>query len=160
MAWCDDLSDDPSQGALPRNQRLNPNPSRRHNLPRPNRSVHISLLLINMPSEIASNPYANVTTADLFTVKFDNLFDRDDRELGILNRACERDGFFYLDLQGTGSVKLWNDLERLNQIMKSWFAQSDEDKLGTPTVSLAHGFVFCADLMRLELTAVFNRTQI
>ena len=96
-----------------------------------------------MPSGTLSNPYDNVNTADLYTVKFDNLFDRDEQELEILLKACERDGFFYLDLQGSGSGKLWKDLDRVSEITKRWFSQPVQVKLKTPTVSLAHGFVYC-----------------
>ncbi|KAF5581247.1 gibberellin 20-oxidase [Fusarium pseudocircinatum] len=86
------------------------------------------------------NPYDNVETANLFTVKFNNLFDRDSKELNTLLKACERDGFFYLDLQDSCSAKLWRDLDRVSDIAKRWFSQPVEDKLKTPTVSLAHGF--------------------
>ncbi|KAF5538659.1 2og-fe oxygenase family [Fusarium mexicanum] len=87
------------------------------------------------------NPYDKVDTANLFTVKFSNLFDRDSEELDTLLQACERDGFFYLDLQDSCSAKLWRDLDRVSEIAKRWFSQPVEDKLKTPTVSLAHGFV-------------------
>ena len=96
-----------------------------------------------MPSGTLWNPYDNVNTADLYTVKFDNLFDRDEQELDTLLKACERDGFFYLDLQGSGSGNLWKDLDRVSEITKRWFAQPVQVKLKTPTVSLAHGFVYC-----------------
>ncbi|CCT65298.1 related to gibberellin 20-oxidase [Fusarium fujikuroi IMI 58289] len=85
------------------------------------------------------SPYDNVTTANLFTVKFSNLFDKESKELDTLLKACERDGFFYLDLQDSCSAKLWRDLERVSAIAKRWFSQPVEDKLKTPTVSLAHG---------------------
>ncbi|KAI6764309.1 hypothetical protein HG530_008098 [Fusarium avenaceum] len=87
-----------------------------------------------------TNQYENVNTANLYTVKFDNLFDRDQQELEILLKACETDGFFYLDLQSLSSAKLWRDLDRVSEITKDWFSQSVEDKKKTPTVSLAHGF--------------------
>ena len=96
-----------------------------------------------MPSGTPLNPYDNVNIADLCTVKFHNLFDRDEQELETLLKACERDGFFYLDLQGSGSGTLWKDLDRVGEITKRWFAQPVEDKLKTPTISLAHGFVYC-----------------
>ncbi|KAJ6437220.1 hypothetical protein O9K51_10191 [Purpureocillium lavendulum] len=88
-----------------------------------------------MPSEMSSNPYDNVRTADLYTVKFDKLFDRGEGELETLQRACERDGFFYLDLQGPGSATLWKDLDSVGEITKRWFSQPTEVKLKTPTVS-------------------------
>lgn len=87
------------------------------------------------------NPYDNVEAANLFTVKFNNLFDRDSKELDTLMKACERDGFFYLDLQDSCSAKLWRDLDRVSEIAKRWFSQPVEDKLKTPTLSLAHGLV-------------------
>jgi isopenicillin N synthase-like dioxygenase len=87
------------------------------------------------------NPYDSVDTANLYTVVFKNLFDKDSKELETLLKACERDGFFYLDLQNSSSAKLWRDLERVSEIAKHWFSQPVEVKLKTPTVSLAHGFV-------------------
>ena len=105
-----------------------------------------------MPSGTPLNPYDNVNIADLCTVKFHNLFDRDEQELETLLKACERDGFFYLDLQGSGSGTLWKDLDRVGKITKSWFAQPVEVKLKTPTVSLAHGFVYCLTLLTTHST--------
>ncbi|KAK2603586.1 hypothetical protein QQS21_004266 [Conoideocrella luteorostrata] len=93
-----------------------------------------------MAPGITANPYDNVTTADLYTIKFDNLFDRDEKELQKLLRACERDGFFYLDLQGVGSERLWKDLDQLSGITRRWFDQPRAVKMDTPTVSLAHGY--------------------
>ena len=92
-----------------------------------------------MPSNMESNPYDQVKTADLYTIKCENLFGRDEDEVQTLLKACERDGFFYLDLRSLGSEKLWQDLDQLSQITKRWFAQPAEEKLQTPTLSLAHG---------------------
>lgn len=91
-----------------------------------------------MPSKTPLDPY-DTAKADLCVVKFDNLFDRDEKELETLVRACERDGFFYLDLQSPSSRQLWNDLDRVGEISKDWFDQPLEAKLKTPTTSLAHG---------------------
>ncbi|RGP61348.1 2og-fe oxygenase family [Fusarium longipes] len=94
-----------------------------------------------MTSQTSStNLYENVQTADLYTVKFDNLFDRDEQEVKTLLKACERDGFSYLDLQSSSSGKLWKDLGHAGEIAKRWFSQPLETKLETPTISLAHGF--------------------
>lgn len=95
-----------------------------------------------MPSETLQNPYDNVAKADLHTIKFDNLFDKDEKEMQTLLRACERDGFFYLDLRSPGSGKLWSDLEQVGSLAKAWFDQPLETKLKTPTLSLAHGSVY------------------
>ena len=92
-----------------------------------------------MVAAVDPDPYAHVPKADLCTVKFDTLIERDENELATLMKACERDGFFYLDLQGKTSDKLWKDLDDVGTLTKRWFAQSRDAKLETPSVSLAHG---------------------
>ncbi|GKU11748.1 unnamed protein product, partial [Fusarium langsethiae] len=91
---------------------------------------------------ISSRPaeYANVHTADLKTITFDKLFDKDEGELKRLIQSCEEDGFFYLDLKSAASQKFWVDLHNIDRTTKEWFKQPIEKKLQTPTVSLAHGF--------------------
>ncbi|KAA8650878.1 hypothetical protein EYZ11_005837 [Aspergillus tanneri] len=84
--------------------------------------------------------YENVRTADLSTIQFSNLFDKDEAELKKLIKACEKDGFFYLDLQSEGAEKFWKDLYEIDRITKEWFSQPTDVKLKTPTVSLSHGF--------------------
>lgn len=92
-----------------------------------------------MPFEDDPSPYDNVPSADISTVKFHNLFDANGEELAHLLKACERDGFFYLDLRGPESEKLWTDIREISQITQRWFSQPDEVKVKTPTVSLSHG---------------------
>ncbi|KPM44142.1 hypothetical protein AK830_g2476 [Neonectria ditissima] len=90
---------------------------------------------------IDSSPlYQDVRVADLQIINFANLFDKDDKEMEKLLKACDKDGFFYLDLQGAGSDKFWRDLNDVDRITKDWFTQPVGEKLKTPTVSLAHGF--------------------
>ncbi|GKZ28429.1 hypothetical protein AbraIFM66950_007097 [Aspergillus brasiliensis] len=84
--------------------------------------------------------YLDVPTADLSTIQFIKLFDKDQSELKKLITACENDGFFYLDLQHGGSEKFWSDLYEIDSITKKWFSQPEHVKLKTPTVSLSHGF--------------------
>ncbi|KAI3319051.1 hypothetical protein HD806DRAFT_510796 [Xylariaceae sp. AK1471] len=93
-----------------------------------------------MGSQGTPDLYQNVPLADLYTIKLANLFDKDEQELKRLLAACERDGFFYLDLKGAGSESFWEDLREVDQITKQWFSQPADVKLETPTVSLAHGF--------------------
>ncbi|KAJ3960619.1 hypothetical protein N0V92_002695 [Colletotrichum tropicale] len=93
-----------------------------------------------MSSSSISELYRDVPKADLRTIKFESLFDKDHDSLEALIKACETDGFFYLDLQATGSEKFWKDLKEIDEVTKNWFSQSTEVKLKTPTVSLAHGF--------------------
>ncbi|KAF5516746.1 hypothetical protein CGCS363_v000220 [Colletotrichum siamense] len=85
-----------------------------------------------MSSSSISELYRDVPKADLRTIKFESLFDKDHDSLEALIKACETDGFFYQDLQATGSEKFWKDLKEIDE--------STEVKLKTPTVSLAHGF--------------------
>ncbi|KAE8421233.1 hypothetical protein BDV36DRAFT_292430 [Aspergillus pseudocaelatus] len=92
-------------------------------------------MTVSRPAE-----YKDVRTADLSTIQFTNLFDKDEAELKKLLKACEKDGFFYLDLQGEGSEKFWKDLYDIDRITKEWFSQPADVKLKTPTVSLSHGF--------------------
>lgn len=92
-----------------------------------------------MTSDNRPEGYKDVRTAGLNTIKFDALFDKDDAELQRLIQSCEKDGFFYLDLQSAGSEKFWKDLYDIDRTTKEWFQQPAEKKLETPTVSLAHG---------------------
>ncbi|KAL6918433.1 hypothetical protein ACHAPO_008383 [Fusarium lateritium] len=84
--------------------------------------------------------YENVATANLKTITFDKLFDKDEAEVKRLIESCEKDGFFYLDLKSAASQKFWVDLQTIDHTTKEWFKQPVEKKLETPTVSLAHGF--------------------
>lgn len=93
-----------------------------------------------MSFEATAELYRDVPKADLLTIDFANLFDKDPKELAKLIYACERDGFFYIDLQNPSSVNFWSDLFRVDEITKKWFALPEDVKLQTPTVSLAHGF--------------------
>lgn len=84
--------------------------------------------------------YNDVPKADLLTIDFARLFDKDPKEVANLVHACERDGFFYVDLNNPTSAKFWENLTRVDKITKEWFASPEEEKLQTPTVSLAHGY--------------------
>jgi isopenicillin N synthase-like dioxygenase len=113
-----------------------------------------------MHSSITANSYDNVKTAELYTIKFDNLFGRDMKELQNLVGACERDGFFYLDLQGVGSERFWEDLDQVGEITRHWFDQPQAVKMKTPTLSLAHGYVFqCTPLKAQRHTESIHKTD-
>lgn len=83
--------------------------------------------------------YKDVTKADLSTIRFEKIFDKDEEEMARLVQACENEGFFYLDLRSPGSEKLWSDLRDVDSVTQRWFSQPADVKLKTPTVSLAHG---------------------
>ena len=65
--------------------------------------------------------YMDVPTADLSIIQTINLFDKDKSESKKLIKACEKDGFFYLDLQHGGSKKFWTDLHEIDTIIKKGF---------------------------------------
>ena len=77
--------------------------------------------------------------ANLQNIDFSLLIIRDENELAKLVNACEHEGFFYLNLVGKGSNKMFRDLERLNEIMRDWFAQPLTEKTRMETISNAHG---------------------
>ncbi|KAK2009851.1 Clavaminate synthase-like protein [Colletotrichum eremochloae] len=78
--------------------------------------------------------------AQLRTIKFSSLLDRDPAELTKLIRACEEVGFFYLDLTSPCDEKMLRNLEDLSALMKGWFMHSLEKKLQTRTASNSHGY--------------------
>ena len=79
------------------------------------------------------NATMNPSIANLQTIKFAPLLDRDETELKSLVRACEEDGFFYLDLSDQGAGKLFNNLDALSKLVKKWMKQPREKKCQTVT---------------------------
>lgn len=69
-----------------------------------------------------------VTCAELPTISFNKLVDRDSKELAKLLAAGEKEGFFYLDLTKVESKGLYDDYEGVLAIMKTWFNQPLEEK--------------------------------
>lgn len=63
-----------------------------------------------MSSSYIVELYGDVPKADLRTIRFADLFDKEQDALEALLQACEGDGFFYLDLQVPGSERFWKDL--------------------------------------------------
>ncbi|KAL8704840.1 MAG: hypothetical protein Q9201_002035 [Fulgogasparrea decipioides] len=94
-----------------------------------------------MPSAVPfPNKLSTPETANLHTVNFSRLIDQDSNELAKMISACERDGFFYLNLLEKGSEKFLSDLDALDRLVKGWFKQPLESKKEqTATVSNAHG---------------------
>ena len=79
------------------------------------------------------NPQIEPQIAKLQTIKFSLLLDRNDFELAKLIKACETDGFFYLDLSDEGADKLYKDLDSASSIVKKWMSQPREKKCQTYT---------------------------
>lgn len=86
---------------------------------------------------------ANTTApeqAHLHTLKFTDVAKGDANALNTLVDACEKDGFFYLDLRGWESNQMLESLQNAADLMKEWFKQPLEKKLATETLSDAHGY--------------------
>ncbi|KAE8137268.1 hypothetical protein BDV38DRAFT_293023 [Aspergillus pseudotamarii] len=86
------------------------------------------------------NPGVVPRVANLHTVKFAPLLDRNETELAKLVEACEKDGFFYLDLCDKGAERLFQNLEEVSDLVKKWMTQPREQKCRTVTTSLSHGY--------------------
>ncbi|KAL9012053.1 MAG: hypothetical protein Q9173_003156, partial [Seirophora scorigena] len=85
-----------------------------------------------MPTTTYSSPVRgdkSFTCADLPTLAFDKLVDRDPQELTKLLAAGEKEGFFYLDLTKSESKGLSDDYETILSVMKTWFDQPLEEKV-------------------------------
>ena len=84
-----------------------------------------------MPIATNSSPLKGdrpFTCADLRTLSFDKLIDRDPQELAKLLAAGEKEGFFYLDLTKPESQGLYKDYEDILSFMKVWFDNPLEEK--------------------------------
>ena len=80
-------------------------------------------------NSILSRPDIPYALADLAVIKLSKLLASDSDELARLLTACEKDGFFYLDLQDWDSGKLAATLDSATAIVKEWFQQPLEDKM-------------------------------
>ena len=69
------------------------------------------------------------TCAQLRTLSFDKLVDRDPQELAKLLAAGVEDGFFYLDLTKAESQGLYEDYQDVLAFMKESFDHPVEQKL-------------------------------
>ncbi|KAI3319052.1 hypothetical protein HD806DRAFT_301268 [Xylariaceae sp. AK1471] len=92
-----------------------------------------------MPSAIHDTEPAP-EQAQLHTLKFSSLLTRDRDELANLLAACEKDGFFYLDMRDWELGAMLHNLQAASGIMKQWFDQPLERKLETETLSDSHGY--------------------
>ncbi|KAI1306239.1 hypothetical protein F5Y03DRAFT_394786 [Xylaria venustula] len=79
--------------------------------------------------------------AQLSTVVFSKLLDRDPEQMKSLMMAIHSVGFFYLDLSDKYSEGLLENLEQCSSIMKEWFSEPSAVKSQYKTVSMAsHGY--------------------
>ena len=85
-----------------------------------------------MPVTTLSSPVKGdkpFNCAQLSTISFDELVDREPQAISKLLAAGEKDGFFYLDLTKTESQGLYEDYKKVLSIMGKWFDQPIESKL-------------------------------
>ncbi|KAI8308107.1 hypothetical protein K4K61_002919 [Colletotrichum sp. SAR11_59] len=92
-----------------------------------------------MPAVTLDNN-SGLEQANLHTLNFRSLVNKDENSLSTLLSACENHGFFYLDLRDWESGSMLKNYESAGQIMKQWFNQPLEEKLRTETISDAHGY--------------------
>ncbi|KAI1335854.1 Clavaminate synthase-like protein [Xylariaceae sp. FL0016] len=98
-------------------------------------------MTVNGPSKptLAKQDYRPI--ADLDTVVFSKVLDRDPDQIKILLSACENVGFFYLDISDQYSTTMLDNLDKLNSVMKGWFDQPDSVKRRELAISMAsHGY--------------------
>ncbi|KAL8832854.1 MAG: hypothetical protein Q9170_004720 [Blastenia crenularia] len=69
------------------------------------------------------------TCAEIPTIAFNKLIDREPAELAKLLAAGQKEGFFYLDLTKVESQGLYEDYENILAFMKDWFNQPLEEKV-------------------------------
>ncbi|KAF4876510.1 2-oxoglutarate-dependent dioxygenase gloE [Colletotrichum siamense] len=92
-----------------------------------------------MPAVTLDNN-SGLEQANLHTLNFRSLVNKDEKSLSTLLSACENHGFFYLDLRDWESGSMLKNYESAGRIMKQWFNQPLEEKLRTETISDAHGY--------------------
>jgi isopenicillin N synthase-like dioxygenase len=79
--------------------------------------------------------------AHLETIEFSKLLAQETSELRKLHSACQRDGFFYVDLQGQSTRSLLEDEDSIYEVMNRYFDQPLEVKLQDARGTNKHGLV-------------------
>ena len=92
--------------------------------------------------------------AQLDTITFSKLLDRNPEQISKLMSACEKVGFFYLDISDQYSATMLRNLEGVNSAMREWFDQPVAIKRKQLAISMAsHGYVSCAKKSKVPQTA-------
>lgn len=78
--------------------------------------------------------------ANLDTITFAKLLDRNPEQITKLMSACKNVGFFYLDISDQYSATMLKNLDGVNSAMREWFAQPTAVKRKDLAISMAsHG---------------------
>ncbi|CAE6455388.1 putative 2-oxoglutarate-dependent dioxygenase At3g49630 [Arabidopsis thaliana] [Rhizoctonia solani] len=98
-------------------------------------------MLDNFRPETALLNGEEVEIAPLVTINLHKLVEGDPTEAQRLLESCEKDGFFYLNLQGPhSSSKILDDQNALLDVMRNYFAQPKEVKEEDNIESMTDGF--------------------
>lgn len=68
-------------------------------------------------------------TAHLETLSYTKLVDNNQSELTRLLKACQEQGFFYLDLAGSGASQALEDRQKALAETQEWFDRPTEEKM-------------------------------
>ncbi|KAF2685014.1 2OG-Fe(II) oxygenase family oxidoreductase [Lentithecium fluviatile CBS 122367] len=79
-------------------------------------------------------------SARLKTVDLSGLRSRELSETGALLRACEEDGFFYLDIRRVNNAQMIKDWMLIQSLMQPWFARPFHDKMRYHCGTFLHGY--------------------
>jgi hypothetical protein len=77
--------------------------------------------------------------AHLKSLCLSRLHTRESVEIENLRRACEEDGFFYLDLRHVKNGQMLRDWASVQPLMESWFARPLDEKMKYHCGTLLHG---------------------
>jgi len=101
--------------------------------------------------------------ADLTAVNFGRLVSHDDNEIMRLQTACQKDGFFYLDLDDPQSEEYLELISDVFEDARHYFAQPlkmkmKDDKTGTPVANIC-GFVLFQPPAMMRRSDPFDQLQ-
>lgn len=96
-----------------------------------------------------------VPICDLETMNFSRLLSQEPGEINKLLLCCQKDGFFYLDLQDIDGKRMLEDHQRLLALMRRFFNSPDDKKNEIGLPSLEHGY----DLLPPSFAHTANKSQ-
>ena len=108
------------------------------------RSPFLASPIRTMVAQVVDSPFIDeraFSVAQLCTISFTKLVDKDPSEQEKLLTAVENDGFFYLDLLSPDSKNLLEDYDQALSITSAWFDRPLEFKLSFAYGSDVQGFV-------------------
>lgn len=113
------------------------------------------MTIANTPSTSIAYNGEKVPVYELETINFSELLSAQPDEINKLRKCCEKDGFFYLDLDDIEGKRMLKDHQRLLALMRRFFKWPDNQKEEFGLLSLDHGY----DLPPPSFTHTANRLQ-